>query len=523
MRTNDGLTELLSYAATGLKVRPDVADYDAGVVAGQDLPEAWWNYLLNVITSNSDITKDRLANILTELSTILASSGLTPNGAGAATQVDEALKIKYMSRLGIVVTDFNAIVTTSLPQGSVTAFYADTGFTNGPAGATRFTGFIARAKVAADDALVIAFGNVTAVGSSNYPIAFRLRVAGVWTAWSSVLGSNNSTSAATGSTVMTRDANGRTKVAAPSASDDVATKDTVDTHAALTAPHSATSAATASRLMLRDASGRAKVVAPAAVDDIARLDTVTGNVATHAGLTAAGTHGSAVAATVNTLVHRDAAGRAQIAAPSAAGDIVNKGTLDSHTEATAAGTHGSTVAATANRLIHRDASGRAQIAAPSADADIANKGWVYPVNSYYVQYPAANSSTDATEFPASERPASLFGGTWAEQWSTESIYFRTRGTLSDTGRTDGKQLDQMQRITGESRWRSDSFGIAATTGEQIGAFVDGTVGNTVTGTSVAGKSLKFDSAFSPDARTSSTTAGETRVTNRRIKIWKRTA
>jgi hypothetical protein len=48
----------------------------------------------------------------------------------------------------------------------------------------------------------------------------------------------------------------------------------VDTHNAVTAPHSATSAATASRLVLRDAAGRAKVAAPSAADDIARKNEV---------------------------------------------------------------------------------------------------------------------------------------------------------------------------------------------------------------------------------------------------------
>jgi hypothetical protein len=43
----------------------------------------------------------------------------------------------------------------------------------------------------------------------------------------------------------------------------------VDAHAALTNPHAATSAATASRLVLRDAAGRAQVVAPSAANDIA--------------------------------------------------------------------------------------------------------------------------------------------------------------------------------------------------------------------------------------------------------------
>ena len=69
---------------------------------------------------------------------------------------------------------------------------------------------------------------------------------------------------------------------------------------------------------------------------------------------------------------------------------------------------------------------------------------IHPVNSFYVQYPHASSNTDETEFPVAYRPAALFGGEWAEQWPTESNYFRTRGTDSDTGRTNGRQLDQMQ-------------------------------------------------------------------------------
>ena len=48
----------------------------------------------------------------------------------------------------------------------------------------------------------------------------------------------------------------------------------VDTHANLATAHNATSAATANRIIIRDANGRAKVAAPAASDDIARKDTV---------------------------------------------------------------------------------------------------------------------------------------------------------------------------------------------------------------------------------------------------------
>jgi len=48
----------------------------------------------------------------------------------------------------------------------------------------------------------------------------------------------------------------------------------VDTHGALTTAHGAVSAPTASRIILRDAGGRAQVVAPSAAGDIARKDTV---------------------------------------------------------------------------------------------------------------------------------------------------------------------------------------------------------------------------------------------------------
>lgn len=78
---------------------------------------------------------------------------------------------------------------------------------------------------------------------------------------------------ATANRLMLRDAAGRAQVVDPSAAADIATKNytdgAVNTHAALTAPHSATSAATASRLMLRDGAGRAQVVDPSAAADIA--------------------------------------------------------------------------------------------------------------------------------------------------------------------------------------------------------------------------------------------------------------
>lgn len=80
---------------------------------------------------------------------------------------------------------------------------------------------------------------------------------------------HSAASAATPSRLVVRDSSGRAQFAAPSASADAATKQTVDDHAALTSPHSATSAATASRLVVRDSSGRAQFATPSASADAA--------------------------------------------------------------------------------------------------------------------------------------------------------------------------------------------------------------------------------------------------------------
>lgn len=119
------------------------------------------------------------------------------------------------------------------------------------------------------------------------------------------------------------------------------------------------------------------------------------DLAAHEATTSSPIHGSASAATVSRLVHRDASGRAKVVDPSANDDIATKGSAQAQAnaaqaaaEATAAaalsshaGTetspiHGSTSAATASKLMHRDASGRAQVAAPSVAADIARKDTV---------------------------------------------------------------------------------------------------------------------------------------------------
>lgn len=89
-------------------------------------------------------------------------------------------------------------------------------------------------------------------------------------------------------------------------------QNTIDTHTNLTTAHGATSAATANRLIVRDSAGRAKIAAPSASDDIARKDTVdnaVGNLSTL--LTTA--KGNTVAA-INELFTSASNGKSQIAA-----------------------------------------------------------------------------------------------------------------------------------------------------------------------------------------------------------------
>jgi len=99
----------------------------------------------------------------------------------------------------------------------------------------------------------------------------------------------------------------------------------------------ATAASTANTMIKRDAAGRAKVAAPSATDDIARkaetdaamtvAQEAQNGLTTHSGVTN-GAHGSTSAATANRIMQRDAAGRAKVAAPSAADDIARKDTVD---------------------------------------------------------------------------------------------------------------------------------------------------------------------------------------------------
>ncbi len=148
---------------------------------------------------------------------------------------------------------------------------------------------------------------------------------------------------------------------------------------------------------------------------------------------------------------------------------------------------------------------------------------IYPIGSFYVQYPSANSSTDKTAFPDNAKPQNLFPGTtWTEQWKTEGVFFRTEGPLSDIDRINGKQNYAMKRLTGKMSWVQTYL-------DNYGSGNDGVFGTTPD----TGK-IKTDSGTGGDwgHRNSfniqkifpqNNSLSEIRVKNRLFKIWKRTA
>ena len=154
---------------------------------------------------------------------------------------------------------------------------------------------------------------------------------------------------------------------------------------------------------------------------------------------------------------------------------------------------------------------------------------IYPIGSFYVQYPDTLTSNKNTEFSLKKNPNTLFSGTkWVAQWNTESIFFRTEGVLSAENRTNGLQDYAIRNI------KSTMSYVQADNGGQrdfanVGNPGEGVFGgkqNTLLIHSDGGwgwdkgHKLIFDTQFVLPNNTSET---ETRVKNRRMIIWKRTA
>ena len=123
------------------------------------------------------------------------------------------------------------------------------------------------------------------------------------------------------------------------------------------------------------------------------------------------------------------------------------------------------------------------------------------------------------QFPGKSEPSVLYYGVWANV-SDEypGDFFRVEGGVAETFDSDNltEQLDQMQRITGEGP--ADDSGTHSIPYDGAFSFASGGDGPWDVG---AGGKFYFDSADSPDARTSTTTDGETFPVNRTIRIWER--
>jgi hypothetical protein len=145
----------------------------------------------------------------------------------------------------------------------------------------------------------------------------------------------------------------------------------------------------------------------------------------------------------------------------------------------------------------------------------------YPVGSFYVQYPDINANYDPQSellFPIDKTPEKLFGGKWEDNWWEDGIFFRTGGTLSQENRNLGLQEWAVKHMYGWTSWAQPHYsepsenlrGVFTTKDQKEGRTDGGGGGND------NGGSNTFDSN-----RMVLSSAGETRVKNRLIKVWRR--
>jgi hypothetical protein len=143
---------------------------------------------------------------------------------------------------------------------------------------------------------------------------------------------------------------------------------------------------------------------------------------------------------------------------------------------------------------------------------------MYPIGSFYTQYPDKNTNNMQEAFPDSSSPAYLFGGTWEEQWSTESLFFRSRGVGLpgvDENRKKGLQDYAIKRIKGIAQSaQTNRWGANPSTGSIITNFYG--VCTDDKRSSDTGVFNRMDNSFQ-----SLVSDNELRVRNRLCKVWKR--
>jgi hypothetical protein len=146
------------------------------------------------------------------------------------------------------------------------------------------------------------------------------------------------------------------------------------------------------------------------------------------------------------------------------------------------------------------------------------KDYLFPIGSFYVQFPEKNSNIIFEAFPDSQTPEVLFGGTWQEQWPFESIFFRTRGTLSNEDRENGFQNYALKHMYGHMGWTQTNLW-------KPGQGADGVFGKDIDIKEIGTDSSKGEVAGHRNilniSEYYSTSKLETRPDSRLIRIWKR--
>ncbi|WNO25845.1 minor tail protein [Arthrobacter phage Altadena] len=167
----------------------------------------------------------------------------------------------------------------------------------------------------------------------------------------------------------------------------------------------ATAAATAGRLVVRDAAGRVAVAAPSAAGDAATK----GYVDTETGKRALSAHTHSADDVVSGVLDPARLPSATTATPGAL-SAADKAKLDA-----------ATAAATPNTLVMLDGAGRTQVAAPSASADTANKGYVDQQVNTRAPSVHTHAWADVTGKPSTFAP-SAHGHSWGEISGTPATY-----------------------------------------------------------------------------------------------------
>ena len=136
-----------------------------------------------------------------------------------------------------------------------------------------------------------------------------------------------------------------------------------------------------------------------------------------------------------------------------------------------------------------------------------------PIGSTYIQFAEDNGT-----FDASKSPEKLFGGTWQLKYNTESVFFRTEGSLSEEGRSNGIQGDAIQRFT--SAFRSYSW---ITANGQNGVLKWEYRTDYSRASTEPANLNTSDILYTLDSNLQIRSSNETRSKNRKIRVYKRIA